>query len=49
MMMSGIHTPLFKIQIRCPDCGGPIVGLNGTKKSGKRRVEGFICKIPEKN
>ncbi|MBN1214084.1 MAG: hypothetical protein JXA99_01455 [Candidatus Lokiarchaeota archaeon] len=24
-----------------------MVGVNGTKKSGKRRVEGFICKNPE--
>lgn len=24
-----------------------MVGLNGTKKSGKSRVEGFICKNPE--
>jgi len=47
MMMSGVHTPLFKVKIRCPDCGGTMVGRNGTKKSGKRRVEGFICKNPE--
>jgi hypothetical protein len=46
-MMSGVQTPLFKIKIRCPDCGGPMVGLNGSKKSGKRRVEGFICRNPE--
>jgi transposase-like protein len=46
-MMSGATAPLFTVKIRCPDCGSWMVGLNGSKKSGKRRVEGFICKDPE--
>lgn len=47
VMMSGVQNPLLKIKIRCPDCGSPMVGPNGTKKSGKRRVESFICKNPD--
>jgi hypothetical protein len=44
VMMSGVQTPLFKIKLRCPDCGIWIVGFNGTKKRGKKREEGIICK-----
>ena len=44
VMINGVNAPLFKIKIRCPDCGSPMVGVNGTKMSGKKRVEGFICK-----
>ncbi|TXT58491.1 MAG: hypothetical protein BAJALOKI1v1_1630001, partial [Promethearchaeota archaeon] len=45
-MICGRIIPLLSITIRCPDCGSNNVGLNGTKRSGKRRVEGFICKSP---
>ncbi|MFX1257966.1 MAG: hypothetical protein ACFFAN_08910 [Promethearchaeota archaeon] len=47
VMMSGVQSSLFKLKIRCPNCGSWMVGVNGTKKSGKSRVEGFICRNPE--
>lgn len=47
IMMKGVKNPLFKIKMRCPDCGSWMIGPYGTKKSGKKRVESFICKNPE--
>jgi len=47
MMTNEVRVPLFRMKMRCPDCESWMVGVNGTKKSGKRRVEGFICKNPE--
>ena len=46
-MTSGLEHPLFKIRIRCPDCGSGMVGTNGTKQTKNGRVELFICKNPE--
>lgn len=45
-MVSGLQIPLLKIKIKCPDCKSWMVGTNGTKKSGNKRVESFICKNP---
>ena len=46
VMVNGLQIPLFKIKIKCPDCKSWMVGTNGTKKSGNKRVESFICKNP---
>ena len=46
-MMNGVKNPLFKIKMKCPDCGSWMIGPNGTKKSRNKRVESFICKNPE--
>ena len=46
VMVSGLQIPLLKIKIKCPDCKSWMVGTNGTKKSGNKRVESFICKNP---
>lgn len=46
-MAGGLQIPLFKIKIMCPDCKSWEVGTNGTKMSGNKRVESFICKNPE--
>lgn len=45
--MGGERIPLFEMNIRCPECGSWKVRPNGTKMSGKTRVESFICKDPE--
>ncbi|MHA1438195.1 MAG: hypothetical protein ACTSPD_11510, partial [Promethearchaeota archaeon] len=47
VIISGVKIPLMKIKIRCPDCGCEMVRPYGTKRSGKRRVELFICRNPE--
>jgi len=47
VIISGVKIPLMKIKIRCPDCGSEMVRPYGTKRSGKRRVELFICRNPE--
>ena len=47
VMMNGNQIPLFEIKVNCPDCGSWMVRTNGTKMSGKRRVESFICKNPD--
>ena len=44
VLMSGMERPMFSLKICCPDCGSSLVGVNGTKMSGRRRVEGFICR-----
>lgn len=46
VMVNGLQIPLFKIKIKCPDCGSSMIGTNGTKKNGSNRVECFICKNP---
>jgi len=43
----GIKIPLLKIKMRCPRCGSWKIRPNGTKMSGKNRVESFICKDPK--
>lgn len=35
------------ILIMCPICGSHLVGTNGTKLSGNRRIERFQCKNPD--
>lgn len=45
-MVNGLQIPLLKLQIKCPDCKSWMVGTNGTKMSGNKRVESFICKNP---
>lgn len=47
VLRSGKRIPLFEMKIRCPECGSWKVRPNGTKMSGKKRVESFICKDPE--
>jgi hypothetical protein len=46
VMMNEVQIPLMKIKIKCPDCKSVKVRPNGTKKSGNKRVESFICKNP---
>jgi len=47
VLMSGKEIPLLEMKMRCPECGSWKVRPNGTKMSGKMRVESFICKNPE--
>jgi len=47
VMTSGVEIPLFKIGIRCPNCGSWMVGTNGTHERKSGRVELFICKNQE--
>jgi len=47
VMTSGVKIPLFKIRIRCPDCGSWMIGTNGTHERKSGRVEVFICKNQE--
>ncbi len=45
--MGGERIPLFEMIIRCPECGSWKVRPNGTKMSGARCAESFICKNPK--
>lgn len=43
-VVDGVEIPLLKIKMRCPRCSSWKIRPNGTKMSGKNRVEAFICK-----
>jgi len=47
VMSSGVQAPLVTIKMKCPACGSWMVRTNGTKMSGRKRMELFMCKNPE--